>query len=270
MRVQNSELRKEDEIGWGPAEVGSARPLPVGSFAISYRGPDGRRVRRSLADAVHLPFYDFKPIRRYPAHRRQRHMPGLYWFATTGRHVGCESRLEARVLALLDFDPVVEAVAAQPFLLHATPGGSREVDHVPDFIALLESGQSRVIDVTPAELRDRPERREKFELTARACELAGWQYALETEPDPVLLANVLALAGFRREPIGVDRFIDGLLEACKTPTTIGTLSEAVGPRMLVRPVIFHLLWKQLLIVDLTARLRDDAIIAANTAAGAGG
>lgn len=202
-----------------------------------------------------------EPIRAFPAHRQQRHLPGYYSFATTGRLVPHESRLEMNVLMMLDYDLDVGAVSAQPFCLHGRARNGKPFDHVPDFFALLASGRGRVIDVTPAERRDVPRRRLSFEHTARACRLAGWEYKVETEPDPMLLTNVSALAGFRREPVGLSQYADAIVERCATATAIGALGTEIGPAALVRPVIFHLLWKHVLVADLGGRLTDGTLVA---------
>jgi hypothetical protein len=54
----------------------------------------------------------------------QRNRPGLWWFSSTGEHVGHESWLERDRLMALDADPGVVAVAAQPMWLHWTDTGS--------------------------------------------------------------------------------------------------------------------------------------------------
>ena len=45
------------------------------------------------------------PVRRFASYRGQRHLPGLWWSATVGRHVGYESWLERDHVMALDFDP---------------------------------------------------------------------------------------------------------------------------------------------------------------------
>jgi hypothetical protein len=49
-----------------------------------------------------------------------RHVaPGVWWFATTGRHVGHDWWLERDQLIALDAGPNVIGVVAQPFWFHA-------------------------------------------------------------------------------------------------------------------------------------------------------
>jgi hypothetical protein len=249
--------------GRGVGESDDCRSA-IDAFAISYRHLESGVTRCLLSDATHIPFHEVEPIRTFPAHRRQSHLTGLYWWATTGRLVPYESQLEMGVLMTLDYDPGVEAVAAQPFRLHSTLRDGKPFDHVPDFFVLLEGGRGRVIDVTRAERLDVPRRRLSFEYTARACGLAGWEYHVETEPDPMLLTNLSALAGFRREPAGLSLCADAIVERCATATTIGALSAEIGPAAMVRPVVFHLLWKQRLTADLNERLTDETLVSLST------
>jgi hypothetical protein len=230
------------------------------SYEVTYVDQAGTRCRRSLRDVTSFPFYEVDPVRRPLAYRRQRHLSGYYWLSTTRRLVFYETRLECDRVMLLDFSGV-DAIAAQPFCLHFCVGGYRgTIGHVPDYFALLDK-RATVIDVTPAQFRySPPDRAEKFALTARACQFAGWCYRIETEPDPTLLVNVRALAGFRREPADLDRFAPLLLAACAEPKTIGVLSSTIGLRPLVRPVLFHLLWKRWLVADLQTPLDEATLI----------
>lgn len=63
-------------------------------------------------------FEDVDPVRTFRWSRGERHFPGWYWAATTGRHIGFESWLERDRLLLMDFDPNVVGIGSQPFRLH--------------------------------------------------------------------------------------------------------------------------------------------------------
>lgn len=54
-----------------------------------------------------LPFEDARPVRAPAAFKGQRNFTGLWWCATTNRHVGFESWCERDHLMCLDFDPKV-------------------------------------------------------------------------------------------------------------------------------------------------------------------
>ena len=143
----------------------------------------------------------FLPVREFRWARGQRHLPGLWWSATTGSHVGYESWLERDHVMLLDFDPQVAAIAAQPFWLRWRDDAGRSRRHAPDLFARMADGSGVVIDVRPD---DRIEQRdaEAFEATRSACGLAGWGFRRMGVPDPVLVANVAWLARYRHPRCG--------------------------------------------------------------------
>ena len=136
------------------------------------------------------------PWRTTRSARGQAHYPGYYWSATVGSHVIYESRLELARLLLADFSPDVTAIAAQPFLLRAHVSG-RVRRHVPDFLLLHANRTVQVVNVKPARLAD-PVVADALAWPGRLFEARGWGHEVWTGADPVLLANVRFLAGYRR------------------------------------------------------------------------
>jgi hypothetical protein len=67
---------------------------PHGGFDIEAVAEDGTRRKVPLASATRIPLADMTPARRIKARKGQRHLPGRWWSATDGRHVGYESWLE--------------------------------------------------------------------------------------------------------------------------------------------------------------------------------
>jgi hypothetical protein len=74
-----------------PALPGKESALP-GAFEIGYTAHDGALHRVRLAEAAVVRFADMQPTRRI--RKGQRHLPGRWWSATDGRHIGYESWLE--------------------------------------------------------------------------------------------------------------------------------------------------------------------------------
>jgi hypothetical protein len=70
--------------------------------------------------------------------------------------------------------PVVVGIASQPFWLSWTDDAGKRVSHVPDYFARHTDGTAVVIDCRPVELRE-PRDVAKFDATARACALVGWE-----------------------------------------------------------------------------------------------
>jgi hypothetical protein len=171
-----------------------------------------------------------------------------------------ESRLELSRLLLLDFDTDVKAVSAQPFRLHFLQAAPKR-SHVPDFFVQLANGRERVIDVKPARRLFDPMTRTAFAATQEACAVTGWDYKVLSEADPVMLANVRWLAGFRR-PMSDSDLATRLLEVCYRPTPIGHVNLPGVSQVLVRPMLFRLLWIHALSADLTQPLTNATIVAA--------
>ena len=96
-------------------------------------------------------------------------------------HVGFESWLERDHLMALDFDPSMVGIASQPFWLHWSDVAGKPISHVPDFFARRADGSAVVVDCRPVE-RCKPRDVAKFDATARACAMVGWDYAWLVSP----------------------------------------------------------------------------------------
>src|SRR6202171_6431941 len=136
--------------------VEARRPIDPSAddgFEVSYVSCDGAEHRVPLAQAWAVPLEQGLPVRRFTSRKGQRHLSGLWWSATTGRHVGFESWLERDHLLHLDFDQSVVGIASQPFWLHWTDESGKSVSHAPDFFARRRDGSSVVVDCRPVERR---------------------------------------------------------------------------------------------------------------------
>jgi hypothetical protein len=76
-----------------------------------------------LASATRIPLGDMTPARRIKARKGQRNLPGRWWSATDGRHVGYESWLER----VQDF-VMSRTLSALPGMAPAPAAGGFEVD----------------------------------------------------------------------------------------------------------------------------------------------
>ncbi len=226
-------------------DVGVAEPA---GFEVAYVDEDLVRRRESLAACWTLDFEKLRPVRPVKSYPGQGSVTRDYWAATTGGQVSCESQLERHHAMLLDFDPQVTGLTCQPFRLF-WPGRRGRRGHVPDFFARLADGGGLVVDVRPDD-RIEPEDAEAFAATARACELAGWSFRRVGAIDPVLLANVRWLAGYRHPRYHLEPVATRLLAAFAEPTALFAGAERVGDHLAVLPVLYHLLWRRLLDVEL--------------------
>jgi hypothetical protein len=194
-----------------------------------------------------------EPSNTHYQHRRV----SWYWLSSTGTHVTCRSRLAERQLRALDFAADVVGVCAEPFVAHANSRTTR--GRTPDFLVQATGLPLRVIDVMSDAQREQKVARTHVALMQAVCDDAGWDYELRGEPDAMVAANLSWLAGFRR-PMDAAPFIEAILERAAEPVALRDLADETGPAVLTRPVVFHLLWRQLLSCDLSVALSDTTLV----------
>nr|WP_278184668.1 TnsA-like heteromeric transposase endonuclease subunit [Parafrankia irregularis] len=213
----------------------------------------GSLRRERLAACWSMPFERASPVRSFGWPRGGRSFPGWWWSATLGDHVGFESWLERDHVMLLDFDPDVVALSAQPFWLR-WHDGVRPRRHAPDFFVRRADGGGVVVDVR-ADDRIEPADAEAFAATAVACGQVGWLFRRVGVPDGVLVANVRWLARYRHPRcVGDGTLADRLVEVFAEPRSLFGGAAEVGDRIAVLPVLYHLLWCRRLVADLTGGL----------------
>jgi hypothetical protein len=194
------------------------------------------------------------PVREFASFRGQRNRPGLWWFATTGEHVGHESWLERDRLMALDADPDVVGVAAQPMWLHwADAESGRPVRHAPDFFARRADGTGVVINVRPDQ-RIGDQDAAVFAATAQVCAQAGWEYQRAGELAPVQAANLRWLSGYRHPRFAQPGLSARVGEVFAEPGPLLAGAAAAGDPVAVLPVLFGMLWRGELAADLDAAL----------------
>jgi hypothetical protein len=221
-------------------------------MVLEFAGAAGWK-RESLLTCRAVAFEDVEPVRRFRWSKGRREFAGWWWSATTGRHVGYESWLERDHVMLLDFDQDVVGIASQPFWLHWSDG-TRSRRHAPDYFVRRVDGTGVVIDVR-ADGRIEAADEEAFAATGEACAQVGWAFRRVGVPPVVLLSNVRWLSRYRHPRCGQDiDVVDRLGEVCQQPRPLFEAVAQVGDRLAVLPVLFHLLWRQVLRVDLTTEV----------------
>ncbi|MEW6422860.1 MAG: TnsA-like heteromeric transposase endonuclease subunit [Deinococcota bacterium] len=234
------------------------------SYRVALQRSDGSVLPDApLTALLHTPVASLAPWRESQNYPGQRHLTGLAYLARTGTHVPFESRLEQSALLRLDHDPTTVRVAAQPFLLTWKEAGEEEkvVGHVPDFLVERHRQSPLVIDVKPKAFVDRPHNVSAFTATRQACDRLGWTYAVWTEPSRTFLLNLRWLSAYHRLPFEHDVYAPTLLTLLQgRPCTISELVGALEPACLVRPVLFHLLWRRQILANLEMLLDDHTTV----------
>ncbi|WP_231584701.1 TnsA-like heteromeric transposase endonuclease subunit [Mycobacterium haemophilum] len=234
--------------------------IKTGSVEVDWVTADGDRRQLALDAAAVVGFEDGVPVRRFTPRKGQRHLGGRWWCATTGGHVGFESWLERDHVMLLDFDPAVVGIAAQPFWLSWPNEAGTRTRHAPDLFARRIDGTALVVDCRPVERR-RPQDLAKFAVTGHACARLRWEYRLVAGLDPVLVGNLRWLSGYRHPRNDVPAVGVSLMDVFATPTPLLAGAEAVGDPIAVLPALFHLLWRQVLSADLSRPLGEATLVA---------
>jgi hypothetical protein len=230
--------------------------------SVSVRLRDGTVPQRPLRQVMASQVVRALPWRMTRSARGQAHYPGYYWSATTGGHVIYESRLELARLLLADFDPDVVAIAAQPFLLRA-PVGGRIRRHVPDFLLLHADQTVQVVNVKPAAQLTEPAVAEALAWPCELFEGRGWGHEIWTGADPVLLANVRFLAGYRRPGMPPDAVAGAVLGEIRPDECLGMLLDRLQhawPPPLAKAAVLGLLWQRRVSTDLSRPLGAGSIV----------
>ena len=239
----------------------AACELPADAV-VSLRMADGGEASFPLRQVQGRQVVAAVPWRKTRSARGQAHYPGYFWSATMGGHVIYESRLELARLLLADFGRDVAAIAAQPFLLQARVAGTAR-RHVPDFLLVHADKSVRVVNVKPAGKLAEPRTAEALVWPGRLIEGHGWHYEIWSGADPVLLANLRFLAGYRRTGLLPEGLLDDILAAVMPGDTIGgvisRMSRTRRPGE-VKAAVLSLLWQQRLATDLHGHLGSDSTL----------
>jgi len=202
------------------------------------------------------------PWRTFRSHRKQRHYSGWYWSSTMGDHVIYESRLELARLMLADADPDVVNIAAQPFLL-IEGVETKPRRHIPDFFVEHRNGTCTVVNVKPAAKLDDPKVAAALAWAGETVTAKGWSVEVWTGCNPLLLANIRFLAGYRRSWLFDPVQVRAVEAAIVGGDTIGRLEARLRDSGVVepRPLVLHLLWAGRVRAELTGPLDTDTAIA---------
>lgn len=226
-----------------------------GGFELDYVDDAGERRRESLSAAWNVRFEDIEPVRGLRWSKGQRRFAGWWWSSTSDRHVGFASWGQRDCAMWLDFDPKVAGFAAQPFWLHL-PGGGR---FGPAYFARLVDGTGVVVDVRAAAADPAPGGADAVDgVVSSACAAVGWEFRRVAAADPVRLANLRWLSRYRHPRCGADaELVRRVLEVFGRPNGLFDGAGVVGDRLRVLPVVYHLLWRQVLVADLAELFQAD-------------
>jgi hypothetical protein len=221
----------------------------VTHFDLEYVDQDGACRREGLAQCWWAGFDEVDPVRSFPSWKGQTNLPGLWWSATMGRHVGFESWLERDQAMVLDYRRDVVGFSSQPFWLHwLTDEGPRR--HAPDFFARGVDGVVTIVDVR-ADDRVDEQAAAAFAAMQAACGQVGWRFERAGALPATFCRNLRWISRYRHGRfLGPDGAADRVLAAFGEARPLFDGAAEVGDTLTVLPVIYHLLWRQRLTAEL--------------------
>ncbi|GAA2623833.1 TnsA-like heteromeric transposase endonuclease subunit [Streptomyces vastus] len=235
-------------------------------FEAVFLDPIGKVVQQRWVDAaLAVAFEDLPPVSAFPVIPGRRWGPGLWWSATTGRHVSAGSNAMRTQLMVLDRDPRVVGLSGRPVrLLWRNPRGQVR-SWVPQLFARYTDGTALLADC-PSHPEAGGERALKAaEVMAEACALIGWTYRRLAPLDEVLAANLKWLAGYRHpRNAGRLHLAAAVQQAFTRPRPLIEGAEAVGDPIEILPAVFHAMWHGHLSTPLQTPLHERILVGPRT------
>ncbi|MFG3398917.1 MULTISPECIES: TnsA-like heteromeric transposase endonuclease subunit [Streptomyces] len=231
-------------------------------FEAVFLDPVGQSVQQRWADtAMTVGFEEFPPVSAFPVIPGRRWGPGLWWSATTRRHVAAGSNAMRTQLMVLDRDPDVTGLAGRPVRLLWRDGRGRVRSWVPQLFARYRDGTGLLADCPSHPDAGGGRAVKAAEAVNAACEEIGWTYRRLAPLDDVPAANLKWLAGYRHpRNAGRPGLTPAVVEAFARPRPLLEGAEAVGDPIEVLPVVFHALWHGQLTTDLEAPLHECVLV----------
>ncbi|MFE4205018.1 TnsA-like heteromeric transposase endonuclease subunit [Streptomyces goshikiensis] len=233
---------------------------------MAFAGFGGSVMRERWVDAaVTVAFEELEPVSAFPVVPGRRWGPGLWWSATTGRHVASGSNAMRAQLMVLDRDPDVVGLAGRPVRLHWYDEQGRARSWTPQLFARRVDGTALLVDCPSHAAAGGERALSAAVMMERVCEQVGWIYRRPEPLDALLAANLRWLAGYRHPRNQVRPALTAaVLEAFACPRPLIEGVEAVGDPIEVLPAAFHTLWHGHLQVPLDKPLHERVLVRPGT------
>lgn len=193
-----------------------------------------------------------RPARDPKSTAKSRHVPVRAYSMTMGKHLHLESGAEHDLLRVVDRDPRIELIAAQPLRLQFSKGNS----HIPDLLTVSSGGTVTVWDVRPeGRINDKLVR--DAEQAGAACRLVGWNYELWSGLELTERLQMLWLTCDRHRPAWADQYVPMLARAAQASgATVGDLRALDDGSGELTSTMWHLMWRGKLTFAAGVPLQD--------------
>ncbi len=254
---------------------GRSGPVDVNigaGFEAVFLDPVGQAVQQRWADAaLAVAFEDLDPVSAFPVVPGRRWGPGLWWSATTGRHVAAGSNAMRLHLMVLDRAPDVTGLAGRPVRLLWRNSRGLVRSWVPQLFARYRDGTALLADCPSRPDAGGERALAAAEAVSAACEEIGWGYRRLPPLDEVPAANLKWLAGYRHpRHRGRTGLLEAVVDAFARPRPLLEGVAAVGDPIEVLPVTFHALWAGLLVAAIDVPLHERVLVQAPASGGGPG
>lgn len=192
------------------------------------------------------------PAREPKSTAKSRHVPVRAFSTTMGKHLHLESGTEHDLLRIVDRDPKVMRVKAQPCRLQF----AKKDSHIPDLLTESTDGTITVWDVRPeGKVGDKLHR--DAERTGAACREVGWHYELWSGSELQEQLKTLWLTCARDRPAWAHQYVPVLARAALTPgATVGDLRALDDPSGELTATMWHLIWGGQIVLAVGMPLQD--------------
>lgn len=183
------------------------------------------------------------------------------------QRIAFESTIERDLLFFLEYDSTVTCYYEQPFTIEVTAESGKRSTYTPDFQVIRTNGKE-LVECKPEALLKAPHTQHQMELGQQWARENGHTFTLMTDlalRSGHRLANLKCLWRYSRLSVSLLQTA-GCIDHLKRHPPGLTLAELVQSRDLAAlssnllPVLYHLLWKGILLTDLTQPLNDGSLL----------
>ncbi len=183
------------------------------------------------------------------------------------QQISFESTIERDFLFFLEYDQTVTCYYEQPFTIESTSASGKLSTYTPDF-QVIRANRKELVECKPEALLKAPHTQHQMEL--------GEQWAKENDHTFTLMTDLALRSGhrlanlkllWRYSRLSVSPSLEaGCIDHLKRHLSGITFAELVNSRDLAShssnllPVLYHLLWKGILLADLTQPLNNGSLV----------
>jgi hypothetical protein len=191
-----------------------------------------------------------------------RNLIGKFPSFKMGRIVWYESLLERDYMYLLEIDSDVISYREQPGRIYYTLDGKRR-HYTPD-ILVERRREKQLVEVKPKKKAEAEEYRRLFRIATETCRREGYEFRVATDEmirlQPRLNGAKLLYKYARTPLLPQHQIVCHELFTVRREATLGEVARFFASRGIGRQVVYALIFRGVLSVDLMRPLNGDAVV----------